>query len=470
MSGEAEQQSTSESEDLAGELARVRAERDAARAELDELRVRPPSRHMVRRIVAVVLLVVSCLTFLTGGIGIWASRSLLDTDVWVDHVGPLIDDPDVQSAISAEITSETMKLVDPKALFQEVLPERGQVLAIPLSSAVEGFVGDQVDKVVTGDRFARIWVRVNERAHSTAVAVLRGESDAVQTNGDTVTLSLVPAINEVLARISKASPELFGRTVNIPDVQIDEIPASAIDKINQAFGTDLPDDFGQITIYDGGQLKEVQDAIALFDQIVWVSVVLFIASTIGAMAVSVNRRRTLVQLAAVDVLLLILMRRAAITAQDQLLELVRVDSNLPAVSAASDAILQGLFDGTRILLWLFMIVIVLTWLTGPGDRAVAFRSRTASLATGMASTAHERGTDPATAAWVVANRDALRITGMVVGVALLWWLSLSWFWVFVLLVLVAAYEVFLTRLVEGNAPGGDEPAVDEVGGHHSSFR
>ncbi len=447
---------------LAEQLARVRAERDEARAQLEELGGRPPSRHVVRRTATVALVVVSCLSFLTGGVGVWASRSLLDTDVWMAHVGPLIEDPEVQSALSAQITTQTMRLVDPKALFQDVLPERGQLLAVPLSSAVEGFVGDQVDKVVASAAFERLWLGVNEQAHRSAVKVLRGDAAAIQTTDGSVTLNLVPIINEVLARITSISPELFGRTVDIPDVQIDEIPTAAIDKINAAFGTDLPEDFGQFTVYDNGQLKEVQDAIALFDTLVWVSIVVFIASTVGALALSVNRRRTLVQLAIVDVLLLILMRRAAITAQNQLLDLVRVKSNVGAVKATSDAILQGLFDGTRILLWGFVVLIALAWVTGSSEHARGFRRRTSSLATGLASSARERGSDPATTAWVIAHRDALRIAGVVVAVAMLWWLSLSWFWVFVLLAVVGGYEVLLSRLdedalVEGDASGeGDE--------------
>jgi hypothetical protein len=401
----------------------------------------------------------SCVSFLTGGIGIWASRSLLDTDVWVDHVGPLADDPDVQAAISAQITAEIMKLIDPQALFEEALPERGQVLAVPLSGAVQSFVGDQVDKFVASDAFDRLWVGLNEQAHATAVKVLRGDSEVVQAGDKTVTLSLIPVINEVLANITKASPEIFGKTINIPDVQIDEIPTAAIDKINDVFGTDLPPDFGQITIYDGGELKEVQDAIALFDRLVWVSIVVFVLATVGAFAASVDRRRTLVQLAIVDVLLLILMRRAAITAQDQLLGLVRIDSNVPAVKATSDALLQGLFDGTRILLWFFGILIALAWLTGSSKRAVAFRGRTVSVASGLTSAARERSTDPATTAWLVEHRDALRIAGVVVAVVLLWWLNLSWLGVLILLALVAGYEVLLGRLEDDDSTaGGPGPA------------
>lgn len=92
------------------------------RTKMAGLQDRPPSRRLVRRTAAVVLAAVSCLSFLSGGIGAWANRSLLDADVWVEHTGPLIDDPEVQAAVSAKITEETMKLVDPKALISDALP------------------------------------------------------------------------------------------------------------------------------------------------------------------------------------------------------------------------------------------------------------------------------------------------------------------------------------------------------------
>ena len=179
---------------------------------------------------------------------------------------------------------------------------------------------------------------------------------------------------------------------------------------------------------------------------------------------SVNRRRTLVQLAVIDIVILVLMRRAAITAQEQLLDLVRVDANVPAVRATSDAVLSGLFDGTRNLLWIFGILIVIAWVTGPSGRAGAVRSGTSSAAVSLTSAARDRGSDPATTDWIVRNRDALRIAGVVVAVVLLWWLSLSWFWAFVILALVAGYEVVLARLGDPEPPDGDPPAAGDQDG------
>lgn len=453
MTTASDHESTGDGEHLAAEVERLRAERDAALAELAELReggatpVAPTaSRHAVRKVVAVALVVVSCLTFLTGGVGIWASRNLLDTDVWLDRVGPLIEDPAVQDAIAREVTSEVMTLVDPQTLFTEVLPERGQLLAVPLAGAVEGFVGDQVHKFVRTGTFERLWVEVNRQAHAAAVRILRDDSDVVTAGDRNVTLNLIPIINRVLAQLTSISPEILGRTVDIPDVQIDEVPTTAIRRINERLGTNLPEDFGQIVVYDHGKLKEIQDAVALFDRVVALSVVLFVLSTIGALAVSVNRRRTLLQLAVADVLILVLMRRGATRAQEQVLELVRVRENRGAVRATTDALLQGLFDGTRILLWGLVVVIVVALVAGGGRRAVAFRRKVAAVAMALVGAARDRTTDPATAAWMAEHRDLLQFATAGVGVLLLWWLNLSWIGVLIVVAAVVAIVVLLSRL------------------------
>lgn len=447
-------------DELRAELARLTAERDAANAELERLRDLPEQRHRLRRVASTTLVVISVLALLAGSVGVWASRSLLDTDVWVERVGPLADDPDVQATLSAELTDQIMALVDPEALFEEVLPERGQLLAVPLSGAVENFVGDLSAEFVASDAFERLWIAANRVAHDEAVKVLRGDAEAVQANDGNVTLNLVPVINQVLASITSQSPELFGRTIAIPDVQIDEVPSSAIAKINDAFGTDLPDDFGQVTVYDQGQLKELQDAVKLFDRIVWVSVVLFLLSTVGALALSVDRRRTFLHLAIAYVVVLVLVRRAAIAAQNQLIDLVRADDNVPAVEAATDALTSGLFDATRLLIWLLIAAIAVAWIAGRSRSATGTRHWVAAVASNAADATRARREDPATATWLVEHRDLLRILGVVAALVALLVIDLSWFGLLIVLIVFGGFELLVTRA--GTPSGSDENDPEET--------
>src|SRR3954447_23477597 len=162
----------------------------------------------LREIGAGVLVILACLMFLVATPAVWAHRNFLDTDRFVSRAGPLIEDPAVQSALTDRLTLELMTLVNPGKLFKEVLPERGQILAAPLASAVQGFVHDQVAKFVQSDAFQTLWNVAISHAHATAVAVLRGDTEVLATSNGVVRLNLVPVINSILQAINAASPDV----------------------------------------------------------------------------------------------------------------------------------------------------------------------------------------------------------------------------------------------------------------------
>lgn len=108
-------------------------------------------------------------------------RNVLNTDKWVETVGPIAEDPAVQQRLGNWMTTELMGAIDPEAFFESVLPERGQALAAPLTSAVEGFVDDHVNDFLASDTFQRLWVEVNRRAHARAVDVLEGDTGNLPT-------------------------------------------------------------------------------------------------------------------------------------------------------------------------------------------------------------------------------------------------------------------------------------------------
>ena len=96
-------------------------------------------------------------------------------------------------------------------------------------------------------------------------------------------------------------------------------------------------------------------------------------------------------------------------------------------------------------------------LTGPYGWAVRLRTGTVRLARLVGSAASGKAEDPATAAWIAANLDKLRIAGAVVGVLLIWWIDVSWLGFFLLAALVGAYELALARLAERAIPVEAEP-------------
>jgi hypothetical protein len=143
------------------EIARLTAERDRLQTEVGDLRTqvataKPRPAGRPRRIAAALLVVVTSIVVTVAVVGVWARRNALDTDKWVGTVGPIGEDPAVQQALATWMTTELMGAIDTEAFFESVLPERGGALAAPLTSAVRGFVEDQIDGFLASDTFERL--------------------------------------------------------------------------------------------------------------------------------------------------------------------------------------------------------------------------------------------------------------------------------------------------------------------------
>jgi hypothetical protein len=435
------------------ELEALRAERDALRAEVDALRDKPRQPRWWRQTTAALVVALACIVLTVSVVGLWARRNFLDTDRFVDRAGPLIEEPAVRSALSSRLTEQVVVLVDPEALFREALPERGQILAAPLASAVEGFVADHVESFLATDEFQRLWVAAITTAHEAAVRVLRDESEAVSTDGGTITLNLLPAVDAVLARITARSPEILGREVDLPDITVEDVPDAAITRIEDALGVQLDDDFGQFTVYDDGTLTTAQEAVALFDRFVVVLLPLGVALAALALWLSRRRRRTLLQVCAGLVIGMVVIRRVGFRLHDEVAALPPRAQGREATGLALDAFLHPL---TTFGAWVIsgaLAVAAVALITGDYPWAVALRRRSAVLWGHVVETTSERARDEATVVWITEHRDALLVAGGVVGLAVLWWADLSWFGLLALVAIVGAYALLVQRIARHR----DEP-------------
>ncbi len=419
---------------------------------------------------AVALVVVTSLLFTVSVTAVWARRNALNTDRYVQTIGPVAQDVRVQRALGRYITDQAMSAIDPEELFKEALPERGQILAAPLTSALRGFVNDRVNAFLATDEFSRLWVRINEVAHERVVDVLNGDlPPSLQVQGNDVVVNVIPVVNQVLARIGEASPEIFGRTVNLPTVTVDEIPEDAIQKVESALGRDLPENFGQFTVFDASKLQQVQDTVTLVNKLVVVAVILAIVLFALTLWVSPRRRRTLLQLMVGIALGIVLVRRLGLRLEDDVVELVKPE-NRDAVKVVVGAFVSSLLDATAWILGIAAVVAVVALLTGPYGWARALRRGTVSggqAAVGAARSAINRQPDDPVVAWVGAHREVLQAGGIVVGILALLVFDLSWIGLFVLAALVIAYELVVQRLADigaGGVPPEEGPAVPAGGG------
>jgi hypothetical protein len=454
------------------EIARLAEERARLQAEVDDLHAQlataPPRRAgRPRRIGTALLVVVTSLVITVAVVGVWARRNALNTDRWVATVGPIVEDPAVDEALGRWMTTEIMGVIDPEQFFESALPERGQILAGPLTSALRGFVNDEIDDFVASDTFERLWVALNRRAHARVVAVLEGDTgDNLQIQGDNVVLNLVPVLNGVLAEIGKASPEIFGRTVDLPTVSVDDVPGDAIAKIEDALGRDIPDNFGQFTVFEAQRLEQAQDAVDLFNRFVVVVVVVAVVLFALTLWLSPHRRRTLLQLMVGIALGVVIIRRLGLRLEDDVVDLVKPE-NQDSVKVVVSAFVSSLLDATAWILGIAAVVAAVAVVTGPYRWATALRSGTVSLAqasAGAVGGAVTRQPDDPTAAWVGDHKVALQAGGIVVGILVLLAVDLSWLGLLLLALLVGGFELVVWRIGELRPTSGGPPEGGAVEG------
>ncbi len=425
----------------------LQAERDRLREQVERLEAKPERRQRTRRILAPLLVVLAVLVFAAAVPGSWTRRTLLDTDRYVAVVGPLAQDPAIQEYLTRTITSAVFDGLSVEDRLSVALTERDPRLAFlagPITDSVRGFVQEKVQVLVSSDAFATYWTEANRFVHSQLVAALEGEEGTLSTVNGQVVLNLLPLVNEALRQVSSVASELIGRDISLPPVSAEEVPSEVIPKLEAALGVNLPDRFGTIVIYDGNELATAQRAVDLFGRGVVLFVLLFLAFGAAAIALSVRKRRTLVQLSASFAVVLVLERRFAIAASNRVVDQAR-DENRAAAKAVVDQVLGSLLTYTAVLLAIALVVLVVALVTGPYPWAIRGRTWVRDLGR-AASGGFREGARPREAAWVTAHRDAVMMAIAAVGVIILLLVDLTIGGLVLVALLLGACELFVYRV------------------------
>ncbi len=424
------------------ELNRLRAERDALAQEVETLRTH--RNGAVRKVAVGVLVVISWLALALAPVAVWARNTVMETDRWVAIAGPLAEEEAVQAALATWATDQLDALVQPQQILTDALPDRADVLAAPLASAITGFVRDKVLEYLRTDEFARLWANAVARAHELAMRVLEGDAPNVQATGDRVTINLVPLLQRVLDRITSASPELFGRTIDIPDIDLDDIPADAAQRLGAAVGVDVPDDFGQFTVYDDGKLQQAQDAIRLLSRGVYLIVALAVIAPVAAIWLSRRKLGTATLVAVGTLFGLVLVRRLLYVVDGMIVDKVRVPENVGAVERLLDRLLDPFFTATAWFVGGAAVLVVVLYLCSPRRGAVWVRGAVPRLGRRTLSAAE-------------ANRVVAQVVVVALGLIVLWTVDLGWLATLLLVGATAAATWAVGQLPEPADEPTDQP-------------
>ena len=439
------------------DLDSVRAERDRLKEEVDKLEAKPQKRARLRRVFAVVFVVLAVLAASAMTPGVWARRTIYNTDRYVATVGPLASDPAIQEALARQLTASVFTELDIQTKLEAAIAERApklEFIAGSITSSLQGFVQDQVQKILASDRFRQTWIAANTVLQRQLVAVLDGSHDVLTVQGNEVVFNYLPLVNDALAQLSGTLSDILNRTITLPTITADMVPSQAVATLGTALGVSLPPTFGSVTLFQSDQLTSIQDAVSTVNNLLLLSIVLFVVGVVLALVLSTNRRRTLLQLLAALIVVVVLERRFAIAEANNVVDLAKPE-NQAAVQAIIDAFLGSLLLATKRILWVLFVVLVVAVFTGPYPWAVRFRGWVADI--GRAGVGAVRGADAGPGAvWVAGHRDALMLAGAVVLASILLFASISLGWFLVLAIILVLYEIAVYRTAAVSLAETDE--------------
>jgi hypothetical protein len=447
---------TDASEPSDDDLARLAAERDRLRSEVERLKDRPRERRRLRRVLAVVLVVLTIVCFALVVPAAWGRRTALNTDRYVATVAPLAADPAVQESMATQVTQAVFEALDLEPVIADALPDRASFLAGPLSDSLQNFVQEQVAKVFASDAFQAFWVTANRFVHTQVLAILDGNPDTtISVQEGKVILNLLPLVNLALGEIQAIASDLVGRDVTLPTITVDEVPAQAVAALETALGRDLPENIGQIAVYDAGELQAVQDGVRLFERAVFLLAILLLALLVAAIWVSPTKRRTILQLAVAATVVLVIERRLALRLGDRVIAQAGGDEH-PAVGVLVDTLLSSLRRYTGWMLVILLVTIAAALLSGPYPWARTLRGWAAGLGPALSGSVRGTGTEPSTSAvFIRAHRDSLMVAGAAVLVLLVMLIDLSFGWLLALVAVVALYELVVYQVARGVGGGAE---------------
>jgi hypothetical protein len=210
----------------------------------------------IRRLGAWVLVVVASLAIPLSVVAYWAVTTVTDANRYVATLGPLAEQPAITNAIADRATDR---------LFASI-PGSAQGAA---TSQLRASARAQIASLLTTESFQNTWDTAVRNSHSTAVAVLTGDSSAGATKP--VQLNLTSVLDQVLTAL-------------------DARGITALDGVRQSL------DSGQaftVTILSPNQVDESRQVFHAIVQWRWALLGAAVVSVLGALALADRRRRVL---------------------------------------------------------------------------------------------------------------------------------------------------------------------------------
>jgi hypothetical protein len=411
-----------------------------------------------RKILVGFLVVLTSIAILTSAVGVWAHRTLLNTDSWVATVGPLAKDPAITDAVATQVTNELTQVLDLQNRLKDSVPASLDRALPALEVAAEQFIQNAVKQLMRTDQFHTFWVEANRKAHDLVVKILRNDTKVVSTANGEVTLNFLPLLAEALSRIESKWPGIGGTSTNVPDITASTPPDQARAELTSAIGHPIPDDFGVVTVFKSDQLKAAQDGVALFDKLVLAMLILTLLLIVATIVLATNRRRTIIALALGMVVALVIANAVINALRDQIVGLVGGAEARAAAKVTVEQLVSRLDLITRSLVVLGLVVALIAFLTGGSHLAQLVRRESARVGRALVGTSTGESV-PRGVRWMHGHVVELRWAALAVALLLLFFVVSGWLGLFLTLVVLGLFEAGVSYVGSRQWPDAPPTAV-----------
>jgi hypothetical protein len=301
-----------------------------------------------RRAVPMILIVLATIVGVTSVLALWSKRQLLETETWATTSEHLIQDADIQAAVSNFLVNSIYDNVDVEAALADRLPPQAAPLAGPIAGALRNAAGDVALKALEQPKVQDLWTQASAAAQSKLIALLEDKGQFVATTGGVVTLDLKSLLESVSAQLG------------LPGKLVAKLPASA----------------SSIEVMKSDELAAAQTGLNLLKTAAYALTILTLLLYAAAIFLARARRRETLRAVGFSFIVIgavVLFARNA--AGDAVV-------NSLSGAASSDAAIRSAFGiGTSLLtetgqsIVTYGIVIVLAaWLAGPTRWATSARA------------------------------------------------------------------------------------------------
>jgi hypothetical protein len=335
--------------------------------------------------VAVVALAGSAvLSMLAATLVTTVDSNVLDTDQFVELVGPLVDDPAVRGALSDRLTEQTLDALALEERIPARLAEIGPrlvLLAPPIVAATQGFVERAVDTAIDSDEFATVWNEALRLGHTRAIALLEEDEASLGNLGideGGVTLDLLGVVIIVIRRVVAGIGELIGANVELPEPVSNEDRRQAIDQLATVFGVTLPPDYGLVTVMSSEELDMAQRFYRFVQRLGPALIAAALLTGAAAILLAADRRRIIVWIGLSVAVVAVATRFALSIGVDRVAENARDPQSQEAARTVVDTLLGPFSAALWWLAALGLVTALVAYLSGP---ASILRRRSGRVAT-----------------------------------------------------------------------------------------